>query len=99
MDQSLVSTSVSFICRLQYQISGQDAAILNLLKLPKGLSQTSKVILVASAIHALDHKNQLDSVISSARNSIASTEGSAVMDFLVALGELVSFRIELGRNV
>nr|GMD85852.1 tetratricopeptide repeat protein SKI3 [Ipomoea batatas] len=89
MDQSLVSTSVSFICRLQYQISGQDAAILNLLKLPKGLSQTSKVILVASAIHALDHKNQLDSVISSARNSIASTEGSAVMDFLVALGELL----------
>ncbi|CAH9079839.1 unnamed protein product [Cuscuta europaea] len=89
MNQSLATTSISFICRLRYQISGHDASVLFLLKLPKGLLRSPKVSFVASAIDALDNRNQLDSAISSTTNSTVSVEQYATMDCLAAMGELL----------
>ncbi|VFQ92416.1 unnamed protein product [Cuscuta campestris] len=88
-DKSMDSVSISFLCRLQYQILGQDASISFLVKQPKGLSQSPKFSLAASAVHALDPKNRLDCVIASARYSVASVEESSALDFLAVLGELL----------
>ncbi|KAH9694130.1 tetratricopeptide repeat protein SKI3 [Citrus sinensis] len=89
MEQSSAAASVSFICRLLYHISGLDSTINSILKMPKGLFQCSKMSFIVSAIHALDHSNRLESVVSSSRNCIASPEEITGMHYLVALNKLV----------
>ncbi|KAL9445641.1 hypothetical protein AB3S75_013513 [Citrus x aurantiifolia] len=89
MEQSSAAASVSFICRLLYHISGLDSTINSILKMPKGLFQCSKMSFIVSAIHALDHSNRLESVVSSTRNWIASPEEITGMHYLVALNKLV----------
>ncbi|CAN4093790.1 unnamed protein product [Withania somnifera] len=88
-EHPLAAASVSFICRLVYHISGQELAIRNILQLPKRVFQSSKVRFVASAIHALDESHQLDSVVSSVRESLSSSNEIAALDFLATLGLLV----------
>lgn len=89
LDRTSVASSISFICRLLYYVSGQDSAIISILKMPKDLFQSSKVNFIVSAIHALDRFNQLESVVSSSRCSLASPEEITGMHFLIALGKLV----------
>lgn len=88
-EHPLAASSVSFICRLVYHISGKELAIRNILQLPKRAFQSSRVRLVASAIHALDESHQLDSVVSSVRQSLSSSKEIAALDFLATLGLLV----------
>lgn len=94
-EHPLAASSVSFICRLVYHISGKELAIRNILQLPKRAFQSSRVRLVASAIHALDESHQLDSVVSSVRQSLSSSKEIAALDFLATLGLLVSFLFQL----
>lgn len=91
MEQASRATSVSFICKFLYKISGQESAIISILKMPKELFQNSKISFVVSAIDALDESNKLESVVSSSRYFLASHEEIARMHCLVALGKLVSF--------
>ncbi|KAM3236778.1 tetratricopeptide repeat protein SKI3 isoform X1 [Capsicum annuum] len=88
-EHPLAAASLSFICRLVYHISGQELAIRNILQLPKRAFQSSKVRLVASAMHALDESHQLDSVVSSVHESLSSSKEIAALDFLATLGLLV----------
>lgn len=90
LEQTSVASSVSFICRLLYHISGLDSAINSILKMPKGLFQSSKMSFVVSAIHSLDHSNQLKSVVSSIRSCVLSSEEILGMHYLVTLDKLVS---------
>ncbi|KAJ7967026.1 Tetratricopeptide repeat protein [Quillaja saponaria] len=89
MEQISVSTPVSFICRLLYHISGLDAAITSILKMPKELFQSSKVSFIVSAIHALDRCNRLKPVVLSSCTFLTSYEEITEMHFLIALGKLV----------
>ncbi|RVW51176.1 Tetratricopeptide repeat protein SKI3 [Vitis vinifera] len=89
MEQASRATSVSFICKFLYKISGQESAIISILKMPKELFQNSKISFVVSAIDALDESNKLESVVSSSRYFLASHEEIARMHCLVALGKLV----------
>lgn len=89
MEQASRATSVSFICKFLYKISGQESAIISILKMPKELFQNSKISFVVSAIDALDESNKLESVVSSSRCFLASHEEIARMHCLVALGKLV----------
>ncbi|XP_044511086.1 tetratricopeptide repeat protein SKI3 isoform X2 [Mangifera indica] len=94
LEQTSVASSVSFICRLLYHISGLDSAINSILKMPKGLFQSSKMSFVVSAIHSLDHSNQLKSVVSSSRSCVLSSEEILGMHYLVTLDKLVKNRSE-----
>lgn len=88
-EHPLAAASVSFICRLVYHISGKELAMRNILQLPKRAFQSSRVRLVVSAIHALDESHQLDSVVSSVRESLSSSKEIAALDFMATLGLLV----------
>uniref|UniRef100_A0A5B7C540 Tetratricopeptide repeat protein SKI3 n=1 Tax=Davidia involucrata TaxID=16924 RepID=A0A5B7C540_DAVIN len=89
MEQTSRAASISFICRLLYYISGQDSAIISILKMPKELFQGSKISYVVSAIHALDQSSQLESVVSSSCYFLNSPEEITEMHFLIALSKLV----------
>ena len=91
MDKTSAAVSVSFICRLLYYISGQDLAIVSILKMPKELFQSSKISFIVSAINALDQNNRLESTVSSSRYFLASHEEISGMHYLIALSKLVSF--------
>ena len=93
MERASRAASVSFICKFLYKISGQESAIISILKMPKELFDNSKISFVVSAIHALDGSNKLESVVSSSRRFLASHEEIARMHCLVALGKLVSFSL------
>lgn len=95
LEKTSVTGCISFICRLLYYVSGQESAIKSIIKMPKDLFQSSKVSFVVSAIHALDQRNQLDSVVSSSRCFLTSPEEITGMHFLIALGKLVSFAFHL----
>lgn len=90
LEKTSVAGCISFICRLLYYVSGQESAIKSIIKMPKDLFQSSKVSFVVSAIHSLDQRNQLDSVVSSSRCFLTSPEEITGMHFLIALGKLVS---------
>lgn len=94
-EHSLAAASISFICRLVYHMLGQELAIRNILQLPRRAFESSQVRLVASAIHALDESHQLDSVVSSVRESLSSSKEIAALDFLATLGLLVSLLFQL----
>ncbi|CAI9115330.1 OLC1v1016211C1 [Oldenlandia corymbosa var. corymbosa] len=83
------AASIVFITRLTYHISGQQSAIMNILKMPKDLFQSSKVCFVISAIHVLDQSNQLESLVSHSRRSLVSNEEITSMHSLIALGKIV----------
>lgn len=89
LEKTSVAGCISFICRLLYHVSGQESAVKSIIKMPKDLFQSSKVSFVVSAIHALDQRNQLDSVVSSSRCFLTSPEEITGMHFLIALGKLV----------
>ncbi|XP_057450382.1 tetratricopeptide repeat protein SKI3 isoform X2 [Lotus japonicus] len=89
MEKTYVATSICFICRLVYFISGLDAVITGIVKMPKELVGSSKVCFVVSAINALDGANRLGFVVSSTRYFLKNHEEIARMHFLVALGKLV----------
>ncbi|XP_061354463.1 tetratricopeptide repeat protein SKI3 isoform X2 [Gastrolobium bilobum] len=72
-----------------YSISGLDAVITSIMKMPKELFQSSKVSFVMSAINALDAHNRLGFVVSSSRLFLKYHEEFARMHFLIALGKLV----------
>lgn len=90
MEENLAAASISFICRLLYNISGQESAITSILKMPKQLFHSSKISFVVSAIHVLDQKNQLEPIVSSSRSFVTSREEIITMHILVTLGKLVS---------
>lgn len=83
------AAAVCLICRLLFRISGMDSAINSILKMPKGLFQSSKISFIVSSIHALDRSNRLESVVSSSRKSLRSQEEICGMHFLIAIGKLV----------
>ncbi|XP_017258604.1 tetratricopeptide repeat protein SKI3 isoform X2 [Daucus carota subsp. sativus] len=89
LEKTSVPGCISFICRLLYYISGKESAIKSIMKMPKDLFQSSKVSFVLSAIHALDQRNQLDSVVSSSRCFVVSPAEITGMHILIALGKLV----------
>lgn len=91
LEPQKASTSISFICRLLYYISGQEAVMTSILKMPKDLFKSSKVSFVVSAIHVLDQSNQLEAVVSSSRSSLISHEEITGMHFLIVLSKLVRF--------
>ncbi|KAG9158165.1 hypothetical protein Leryth_000310 [Lithospermum erythrorhizon] len=92
MEKALVSSAVSFICRLTYYVSGMDSAVKSILKMPKHLFQSSKLSFVVSAIHTLDDSNQLEPVVSSSRSMLASSGDRTAMHILESLGKLVKYR-------
>ncbi|KAJ0024743.1 hypothetical protein Pint_09139 [Pistacia integerrima] len=94
LELTSIAASVSFICTLLYHISGLDSAINSILKMPKGLFQSSKMSFVVSAIHSLDRNNQLKSVVSSSRSCVSSSEEILGMHYLVTLDKLVKNRSE-----
>lgn len=89
MEKASRATSVSFICKFLYKISGRESAIKSILKMPTELFQNSKISFVVAAIHALDESNRLESVVSSSRYFLESHEEIARMFCLLALGKLV----------
>lgn len=89
LEPRLASTSISFICRLLYFISGREAVMTSILKMPKDLFKSSKVSFVVSAIHVLDQSNQLEGVVSSSRSSLLSHDEITGMHFLIVLSKLV----------
>ncbi|KAI3757028.1 hypothetical protein L6452_04561 [Arctium lappa] len=89
LEPRLASTSISFICRLHYYISGREAVMTSILKMPKDLFNSLKVSFVLSAIHTLDQSNQLEAVVSSSRSSLLNHEEVTGMHFLIALSKLV----------
>lgn len=91
MDRTSASASISFICRLLYYISGCESVIKSILKMPKELFHSTAVSVVVSSIHALSLNNELESIVSSSCSSLASHEEITGMNFLIALGKLVSF--------
>lgn len=91
MESRTAYASILFICQLTYYISGQESAIINILKMPKELFQSSKACFVISAIHALDQSNQLESLVSHSRCSLASSEEIISMHSLISLGKLVKY--------
>ena len=95
LEKTSVPGCISFICRLLYYISGKESAIKSIMKMPKDLFQSSKVSFVLSAIHALDQRNQLDSVVSSSRCFVVSPAEITGMHILIALGKLVSFALHI----
>ncbi|XWS14326.1 hypothetical protein CRYUN_Cryun35bG0000500 [Craigia yunnanensis] len=94
MDKTSAAVSVSFICRLLYYISGQDLAIVSILKMPKELFQSSKISFIVSAINALDQNNSLESIVSSSRYFLASHEEISGMHYLIALSKLIKHGTE-----
>lgn len=90
MEENLAAASISFICRLLYNISGQESAITSILKMPKQMFRSSKISFVVSAIHVLDQKNQLETVVSSSRSFLTSQEEITAMHILITLSKLVS---------
>ncbi|XVE56309.1 hypothetical protein DITRI_Ditri03aG0228300 [Diplodiscus trichospermus] len=94
MDKTSAALSVSFICRLLYYISGQDLAIVSILKMPKELFQSSKISFIVSAIDALDQKNRLESIVSGSRYFLASNEEITGMHYLIALSKLIKHGTE-----
>lgn len=99
MEENLVAASISFICRLLYNISGQESAIASILKMPKQLFSSSKISFIISAIHVLDPKNQLEPIVSSSRSFLTSHEEMISMHMLVTLGKLVSSKFVWSINV
>lgn len=89
MEPRLAACSASLIIRLIYYISGQESAIKSIIKMPKELFQGQENCFIVSAIHALDHSNRLESVISRNFQSLVSDEGTSLMHCLLALGKLV----------
>ena len=90
MEENLAAASVSFICRMLYNISGQESAITSILKMPKQLFSSSKISFIVSAIHVLDSNNQLEAVVSSSRSFVTSREDIISMHMLITVGKLVS---------
>lgn len=89
MERALAAASVSFICRMLYYISGLDLAVSSILKMPKEFLQSTKVWIVASAIHALDHSNRLAQAVSSSHYSLLSHDEIIEKHYLTALAKLV----------
>ncbi|KAK4486866.1 hypothetical protein RD792_006174 [Penstemon davidsonii] len=89
MEGNLAAASVSFICRLLYHVSGQESAITSILKMPKEFFSSSEISFVISAIHVLDQKNQLESVVSSSRSFVKSQEEIISMHVLISFGKLI----------
>ncbi|KAH6780547.1 Tetratricopeptide repeat superfamily protein [Perilla frutescens var. hirtella] len=89
MEKNLAAASISFICRLLYNISGQESAITSILKMPKQLFSSSKISFIVSAIHVMDPKDQLEAVVSSSRSSLTSHEEIISMHILVTIGKLL----------
>ncbi|XVE94342.1 hypothetical protein REPUB_Repub02eG0001100 [Reevesia pubescens] len=94
MDRTSADVSVSFICRLLYYISGQDLAIVSILKMPKELFKSSTISFIISAINALDQNNRLESIVSSSRYFLASHEEITGMHYLIALSKLIKHGTE-----
>ncbi|XP_022764076.1 tetratricopeptide repeat protein SKI3 isoform X3 [Durio zibethinus] len=94
MDRTSAAVSVSFICRLLYYISGQDLAIVSIMKMPKELFQSSKISIIVSAINALDQNYRLESIVSSSRYFLASHEEITGMHYLIALSKLIKHGTE-----
>lgn len=90
MEENLAAASISFICRLLYNISGQESAIASILKMPNQLFSSSKISFIVSAIHVLDPSNQLEPVVSSSRAFLKSHEEIISMHVLITVGKLVS---------
>jgi hypothetical protein len=95
MEMALAAASVSFICRMLYYISGLDLAVSSILKMPKEFLQSTKVWIVASAIHALDHSNRLAQAVSSSHYSLLSHDEIIEKHYLTALAKLVNFLFSL----
>ncbi|KAJ6684515.1 TETRATRICOPEPTIDE REPEAT PROTEIN 37 [Salix purpurea] len=89
MERAFAAASVSFICRMLYYISGLDLAVSSILKMPKEFLQSTKVWIVASAIHALDHSNRLALGVSSSQYSLLSHDEIIEKHYLTALANLV----------
>ncbi|EPS62470.1 hypothetical protein M569_12320, partial [Genlisea aurea] len=89
MEDKLVGASVSFICRMLYQISGLQSAIASIMKMPKDLFKSSKISFVISSIHVMDRNNHLQSVVSSSRASVTSRDEVISMHILITLGKLL----------
>ncbi|KAL8474407.1 hypothetical protein ACS0TY_031035 [Phlomoides rotata] len=94
MEENLAAASISFICRLLYNISGQESAITSILKMPKQMFHSSKISFVVSAIHVLDQKNQLETIVSSSRSFLTSQEEIIAMHILITLSKLLKHGYE-----
>lgn len=91
MEKSAMAASVSFICRLLYDISGLDSAVNSILKMPKHLFESATLSFVLYAINVLDENSQLNEIISMSRRLLTSHTEIAEMHYLIALSKLVSF--------
>lgn len=91
MEKSAMAASVSFICRLLYDISGLDSAINSILKMPKHFFEGPKISFILSAINVLDENSRLNQIVSISRRFLTSHTQRAEMHFLIALSKLVSF--------
>ncbi|PWA55302.1 tetratricopeptide repeat (TPR)-like superfamily protein [Artemisia annua] len=89
LEPRLASTTISFICRLLYYISGREAVVASILKMPKDLFKSSEVSFVVSSIHILDQSNQLEAVVSSSRSALLTPDEIIRMHILIALSKLV----------
>ncbi|XLT08583.1 hypothetical protein HN51_054376 [Arachis hypogaea] len=89
MEKTAIKISISFIFRLLYYISGLDAVITNIMKMPKELIQSSKVNFVMSVVDALDGHNRLGFLVSSNLYFLKDHDEIARVHFLIALGKLV----------
>lgn len=89
LEPKLASSSISFICRLLYYISGRESVVTSILKMPKDLFKSSEVSFVVSAIHILDQSNQLEAVVSSSRSSLLNHDEITGMHVLITLSKLV----------
>ncbi|KAL6527435.1 hypothetical protein OROGR_016525 [Orobanche gracilis] len=89
MEENLAAASISFICRLLYNISGQESAITSILKMPRQLFRSSKISFIVSAIHVLDPNNQLESVVSSIRSFVTSRDEIISMHMLITPDKLL----------
>ncbi|KAK4753087.1 hypothetical protein SAY87_021885 [Trapa incisa] len=96
MEKSMMAASVSFICRLVYDISGLETAINSIQKMPKHFFESANVSFVLSGINVLDENGRLNQIISMSRRFLTSHTEIAEMHHLIALSKLIKNSSKFG---
>ncbi|KAI4366241.1 hypothetical protein MLD38_022139 [Melastoma candidum] len=89
MDQISAAVIAGFICRLLYYLSGLDATINSIEKMPKELFESPTVSFIISAIHVLDEKDRLNHIVSASRHFLTTHELRMEMHLLISLGKVI----------
>lgn len=89
MDQVSGATTLGLIVKLLYCITGLESAVGIILKMPRQLLESSKIIFIVSVVGALYQSDQLQSFLPRALNVTTSHEEVTRLHSLIAVSKLV----------